>query len=119
MDIHIPGGFAPPPIRRPAAGTPRKSGMRLVGEAGSIDIDELWETGFALSRTGPQPSRGHVDVYDGTRHLFCALIYKAGETTTSCIYRFKRSRPAGPVQPADYVRNPGSRISGLLTERRG
>lgn len=79
-------------------------------------ILRIWEGGLALpAEAGPQ-LRGRVDVYDGGRHMFQALIVASGEENGEIVCAFKRLTPVTDTPPRDYERDPGA-PAGLLPGR--
>ncbi|MEM7242283.1 MAG: hypothetical protein AAF429_08865, partial [Pseudomonadota bacterium] len=40
----------------------------------AFSIDKLWDGGFEIDRLREPKLRGAVDIYDGPKHLFSALI---------------------------------------------
>lgn len=113
MDSHIPAGLVPRPHPLEREHKARRLRMRLQDGGRLIDVDEMWKDGFALSRKGPQPERGFVDLFDGARHLYRALIYKVGARGDQQIYGYKISRKAGLSQPSDYERDTSAPIAFL------
>ena len=91
-----------------AARSARKPGKggRLTLHAGRRvhPVLRLWDTGLALPAEAWSDLRGRVDIYEGRKHLFHALIVASseggaeGEVTCS----FKRITPATATPPRDY-----------------
>lgn len=69
----------------------------------------IWDDGLALPAEAGAELRGRVDVYDGARHVFHALIVAQaldippGGTEPEVRCSFKRVVPAGATQPRDYA----------------
>ncbi|WP_417272038.1 hypothetical protein [Celeribacter halophilus] len=83
-----------------------KRGSRLrvrVGEE-TYPILRSWSNGFALDRENTEHLRGLVDVFDGSRHLYQALIVAAKDDGHEMSFEFKRSTAATDKPPVDYDR---------------
>jgi len=82
----------------------RRSRLRVrVGDE-TYPILRSWEDGFALDRDNADHLRGLVDVYDGTRHLYQALIVASTDDGHEMSFEFKRATPASDKPPLDYLR---------------
>ncbi|AJE45303.1 hypothetical protein [Celeribacter indicus] len=91
----------------------KKNRLRVrVGEE-TYPILRSWETGFALDRENTEHLRGLVDVYDGARHLYQALIVAAREDGHEMSFDFKRATQHREGPPLDYDR-PDDAPVGLL-----
>ncbi|MEM6727997.1 MAG: hypothetical protein AAF618_05820, partial [Pseudomonadota bacterium] len=64
----------------------------------------IWETGFSLDPEDAPNLRGLVDLYDGPRHLYQALIVTSSEEAGERRYEFKRNTAAQDEAPLDFVR---------------
>lgn len=79
-------------------------------------ILRIWDGGLSLpAEAGPQ-LRGRVDVYEGSRHLFQALIVASSEESSEIVCAFKRLTPVSETPPSDYARDPEA-PAGLLPRR--
>jgi len=82
----------------------RRSRLRVrVGDM-TYPILRSWETGFALDRENSTHLRGLVDVYDGSKYLYQALIVAAQEDGQEMSFDFKRATLATDRPPLDYDR---------------
>lgn len=82
----------------------KRSRLRVrVGDE-TYPILRTWDTGFALDRADTETLRGLVDVFDGTRHLYQALIVAAKDDGHERSFEFKRSTRATDKPPLDYDR---------------
>jgi len=82
----------------------RKSRLRLhVGDR-TYPILRFSHDGFQLDIEDAPHLRGHVDIYEGHRHLYQALIVAAAREGDCMSYEFKRSTPATDHAPLDYFR---------------
>ncbi|KQI69274.1 hypothetical protein AN189_06900 [Loktanella sp. 3ANDIMAR09] len=77
-------------------------------------ILRFWQDGMALDAGACDKLRGRVDIYDGARHLYQALILGADVTDGECHFRFKWLHPVRQTAALDFeseLRAP----AGLLT----
>lgn len=95
----------------------RKSRLRAhVGDS-IYPILRLWEGGFVLdAETDPQ-LRGIVDIYDGSRHMYQALIVAStgDEAEGEVVCDFKRVTAALDQPPLDFARAEDA-PAGLVTK---
>lgn len=97
--------------RRRARRTSRRTRVRMDGEM--FPIRDLGERGFLMDLPERRRLRGLVDVFDGTRHLFRALIVASAEEDDGMRYEFKLTTPASDAPALDYARAPDA-PAGLL-----
>lgn len=85
----------------------RKSN-RLCVHAGDkvYRINRLWDEGFSMDVEHAPKLRGHVQIYDGSRHLYQALVITSREEEGERIFDFKWSTAAadGPALDFEQVR---------------
>jgi hypothetical protein len=82
----------------------KKSRLRVhVGDE-IYPVLRFWESGFALDAEGAPHLRGLVDIYDGSRHLYQALIVTSLEEAGELHFEFKRNTAAADRAPLDYHR---------------
>ncbi len=62
------------------------------------------DKGFVLDRENADHLRGLVDVYDGARHLYQALIVASRDEGDEMAFEFKRATLASDKAPIDYDR---------------
>jgi len=80
----------------------RKNRLRVrVGED-SFPIRRFQGEAFTLDIRNSPYLRGFVDIYDGGRHLYQALIVTAAEDGPEMRYEFKRMTPARHSPPRDF-----------------
>lgn len=82
----------------------RRSRLRAhVGDA-IYPVLRIWEGGFALDAEADPQLRGMVDLYDGSRHLYQALIVASVEDAQEgeVICEFKRLTAAMDRAPVDF-----------------
>ena len=92
----------------------RKRATRVVhvGDE-AYPILEMTEEGFAVEADTAPRLRGFIDIYDGPRHLYQALIVASEEIGDMMRYEFKRNTAAAVSAPVDFER-PDDRPAGLL-----
>lgn len=76
--------------------------LKFVGSTFTVDAD-----------TAPH-LRGLVDIYDGGRHLYQALIVTSQEEAGERVFEFKRNTVAADSVPRDFYVEPNT-PAGLLT----
>ena len=82
----------------------KKNRLRVhVGED-VYPVLRFWEDGFALDADNAPHLRGLVDIYDGGRHLYQALIVASSEEEGELHFEFKRATAAADHAPLDYDR---------------
>ena len=97
----------------------RRNAQRLSNKLCVHDGDRvyrvlrMWGDGFALAAEGAPRLRGHVDLYDGHRHLYQCLVITSRDEADERIFEFKWHTPALDAPPVDFVRTE-PRPSGLL-----
>lgn len=79
-------------------------------------ILEMSENGFAVAEQDTPRLRGLIDIYDGPRHLYQALIVAAARDGDLMRYEFKRNTAAVPAPPVDFELRE-TRPAGLLPRR--
>lgn len=100
METRIPEQMAGP---APEQGRKRrKPALRIHDGVRSIAIDAMTQTGFTLAVAAPRPKGAYVDVFDGTRHLFHALIVRSGRGGDAPRYDFKFVCDPSLGMPRDY-----------------
>ena len=92
----------------------RTSG-RLSVHVGDVvhRIEKLFETGFEISLTHDPKLRGSIDIYDGPKHLFQALIIYSEADGDVMRYEFKRIKQAVDQAPIDFERKKEAPIALL------
>jgi len=83
-----------------------------VGEE-AFSIDKLWDGGFEIDRLRDPKLRGAVDIYDGPKHLFNALIIYSELQDEMMRYEFKQVSQAREQAPSDFVREQPAPIALL------
>ena len=91
----------------------RKSRLRVqLGDA-VFPITRLWHDGFALDAGLSPALRGHVDIYDGARHIFRCLIVASKAENGDLICEFKRATAVSERAPLDYWRDENAPVALL------
>lgn len=87
----------------------RKNALRRKGRLSVRDGDDsyrilrFWDGGFALDSQGSDRLRGHVDIYDGPRHLYQCLVVSSVEGDDERVFEFKWLTPVADRPAADFV----------------
>ncbi|MEL6609501.1 MAG: hypothetical protein AAFO58_01690 [Pseudomonadota bacterium] len=82
----------------------RKSRLRVETGDSYFPVLRIWEDGFAVDADDAAGLRGLVDVYDGPRHLYQALIVTSAEADGERVFEFKRNTAAADAAPLDFER---------------
>ena len=80
----------------------RKSKLRVHIDDNVFPILEFSENGFAVDTEQTPHMRGHVDIYEGPRHLYRALIVASSEEGDLMRYEYKRNTAASNTAPVDF-----------------
>lgn len=80
----------------------RRSRLRVRAGDGVYPIIRLWDEGFTVERDNADQLRGLVDIYDGARHLYQALIVASQDDGFAMSFDFKRSTAATDRPALDY-----------------
>lgn len=65
-------------------------------------IHRFWSDGFSVSAEGVSSLRGHVDIYEGSRHILTCLIIASDFEGEQLICHFKRATLVHDAPPLDY-----------------
>jgi len=79
----------------------------------AFPILEMTERGFSVDAEDAPRLRGLIDIYDGPRHLYQALIVASEQVGDLMRYEFKRNTPAETRAPVDFETGT-DRVAGLL-----
>ncbi len=71
-------------------GMKRSSRLRVHVAGKTLPVLRLWKSGFAMEAGSPR-LRGHIDLHDGSNHLFRCLIIASEEEDGVQSYEFKRA----------------------------
>ena len=80
----------------------RKSKRRVHIDDCVFPILDFSENGFAVDAEKTPHMRGHVDIYEGPRHLYRALIVASAEDGDLMRYEYKRNTAAADTAPVDF-----------------
>lgn len=83
----------------------KKSRLRVQVGTQLHPILRMWDTGLALDAATAPHLRGLVDIYDGSRHLWQALIVASAEAEGELVCEFKWIREALDRPPLDFERD--------------
>jgi hypothetical protein len=92
----------------------KKSRLKVLIGDDSFPIRSFGDRDFTLAVEDTPHLRGLVDIFDGGRHLYQALIVTAALDGPEMRYEFKRMTAARDVPPLDYDRNAAAPVA-LLT----
>ncbi len=82
----------------------KKARLNVKADGVKYPILKSWDGGFSLEREISENLRGLVDIYDGTKHLFQALIVDSQEEGPLRSFEFKFTNVANDKAPLDYDR---------------
>ncbi|SLN17147.1 hypothetical protein AQS8620_00367 [Aquimixticola soesokkakensis] len=91
----------------------KRSRLRVKVGGETYPVLKLSGNGFALDRKDAPHLRGLVDLYDGGRHLFRALIIAATEDGDEMSFDFKRGTSHHDAPPLDFVRDENAPLALL------
>lgn len=91
----------------------KKSRMRVQAGDRTFTILRSWGDGFALDSEDASRLRGHVDLYDGAKHLSRCLIVASTEEDGETIYEYKRATPIAERAALDYSRDEDAPVALL------
>ena len=91
------------------------SGSRLCVHDGDEvhRIRDFSPDGMTLDASVCDRLRGRVDIYDGARHLYQALIQSSTVEGDACVFAFKWLQPVRENAPLDFVSDV-ARPAGLI-----
>lgn len=92
----------------------RDCGLCIHDGAAVFRILRLLPDGFAMPAQDAPRLRGHVDLYDGARHLSRCLVVTSREEAGERIYEFKRATPVSDRAPVDYEQGAETPATRLL-----
>ncbi len=82
----------------------KKSRLRVQIGEDVYPILRFSEKNFAIDAENAPHMRGLVDIYDGARHLYQALIVATSFDGHAMVYEFKRNTVASDKAPLDFER---------------
>ena len=80
----------------------RKDRLSVHDGDDTYRIRRFWDGVFALDLNGSDRLRGHVDIYDGPRHLYQCLVVSSVVEDNERVFEFKWLRPVADGPAADY-----------------
>jgi hypothetical protein len=110
--------FLPQSVREELAAAQKTARRRRatrvvhVGDE-AYPILEMSDRGFSVDAEDAPRLRGLIDIYDGPRHLYQALIVASEQVGDLMRYEFKRNTAATGHAPLDFEQD-GERPAGLL-----
>jgi hypothetical protein len=79
----------------------------------AFPILDMTENGFAVDAADAPRLRGFIDIYDGARHLYQALIVASEQQGDLMRYEFKRNTAAATTAPVDFETLPDRPVALL------
>ncbi|MEY1554094.1 hypothetical protein AB3Y40_00530 [Yoonia sp. R2331] len=67
-------------------------------------IRRFWDNGMSIDGHHGDKLRGRVEIYDGARHLYQALIVNGQEEGAEIVFDFKWLHPVTDTAPVDFER---------------
>lgn len=110
--------FLPQAVRDELAAAQKQARRRRatrvvhVGED-AYPILDMSDRGFSVDAQDAPRLRGLIDIYDGPRHLYQALIVASEQDGDLMRYEFKRNTAAQSRAPLDFE-TAGTEVAGLL-----
>ena len=83
----------------------KQSRLRVRAGDRTFTILRSWNDGFSLDSEDAGRLRGHVDLYDGARHLSRALIVASVEDEGETVYEYKRATAVSDRAALDYSKD--------------
>ena len=80
----------------------KQSRLRVGTGATAVPILSFGSTIFSVERINAPVLRGFVDIYDGAKHLYQALIIASAEEGDRMVYEFKRMTATATGPALDY-----------------
>lgn len=91
----------------------KRTRLRVQSGETSWPVLRRWRGGFALDANRIESLRGHVDLYEGGRHIATALIVASEVEGGELICTIKRETPVSDRAALDFVR-PDDAPAGYL-----
>ena len=82
----------------------KASRLRVAVGNEAVPILKFEDTEFVVDIANAPSLRGFVDIYDGSRHLYQALILASREEGEQMVYEFKRMTATATGAALDYER---------------
>ena len=82
----------------------RKDRLSVHDGDDTYRIRRFWDGGFALDLQGSERLRGHVDIYDGPKHLYQCLVVNSVAEDGERVFEFKWLTPVASGPAPDFVR---------------
>ena len=79
-------------------------------------VNRLWDGGFSMAAKDAPKIRGHVQIYDGPRHLYQALVVASRDEEEERVFEYKWHQAALDRPAADFAMKQDM-PAGLLTHR--
>lgn len=93
----------------------KKSRLRVTAGNQTFSILRFSENSFVLDADDLPHLRGLVDIFDGSRHLYQALIVASEQVDGEVMFEFKRNTVASDAPALDFERDDKAPIA-LITK---
>ncbi|WP_298258826.1 hypothetical protein [uncultured Litoreibacter sp.] len=94
----------------------KKTRLKVQSGEEMIPLARLTDSHFAIERDLAPRMRGLVDIYDGTRHMYQALVVATSFDGDAVVFEFKRNTAIATGPALDFVREEHAPV-GLLERR--
>jgi hypothetical protein len=94
----------------------KKTRLRVQSGDDMIPLVRLTGSHFAIERELAPRLRGFVDIYDGSRHLYQALVVATSFDGEAVVFEFKRNTATAKGPALDFAKEENAPV-GLLTSR--
>lgn len=91
----------------------KKTRLRVAVGDDMIPLVRLTSTHFAISKELAPRLRGLVDIYDGSRHLYQALVVASSFDGDAVVFEFKRSTATSTGPALDFERDEAAPVALL------
>lgn len=92
----------------------KSSRLRVLADETLYPVTRQWTGGFCVFVEDAPKLRGHVDLYDGSRHVSRCLIVASEEDGDEIRYEYKRATAVSDRPPLDFYQAPDA-PAGFLT----
>ncbi|SDW65672.1 hypothetical protein [Litoreibacter albidus] len=91
----------------------KRTRLRVQSGDEMIPLVRLTATDFAIELDVAPRLRGLVDIYDGTRHLYQALVVATSVEDDVMVFEFKRNTASAAGPALDFVRDEAAPVALL------
>ena len=87
--------------------------LRVNDGSRTYPVLRVWKNGFAMMRDTADRLRGHVDLFDGERHIARCLIVASRIDEDEMVFEYKHATAPSERAPADYARDEDAPVALL------